>query len=101
MKRTASLERQSKTELLSIREQFRTEKKRVTAELNTVDDKVTRIERDQSQFFQDLKREKLKDSSKYTVELQRNQSAIKEAEHKVTKVHLKFSTFFFVDSTCQ
>lgn len=81
--RTASLERQSKTELLNIREQLRAEKKRVTAELNDVDEKVNKVDREQSQFLQDLKREKLRDSSKYTVELQRNQTAIKEAENKV------------------
>ena len=77
------MERQSKTELLNIREQLRTEKKRVTAELNDVEEKVTKIDREQSQFLSDIKREKLRDSSKYTVELQRNQAAVKEAENKV------------------
>ena len=55
----------------------------MTAELNDVDEKVNKVDREQSQFLQDLKREKLRDSSKYTVELQRNQTAIKEAENKV------------------
>ena len=82
--RTASLERQSKTELLNIREQLRLEKKRVQKEINDVDEKVTRIEQDQTHFVQDIKREKLKESSKYSVELQRNQSAIRESENKVT-----------------
>ena len=81
--RTASLERQSKTELLNIREQLRLEKKRVQKEINDVDEKVTRIEQDQTHFVQDIKREKLKESSKYSVELQRNQSAIRESENKV------------------
>ena len=82
--RTASLERQSKTELLNIREQLRLEKKRVQKEINDVDEKVTRIEQDQTHFVQDIKREKLKESSKYSVELQRNQSAIRESENKVS-----------------
>ena len=83
--RTASLERQSKTELLNIREQLRLEKKRVQKEINDVDEKVTRIEQDQTHFVQDIKREKLKESSKYSVELQRNQSAIRESENKVSQ----------------
>ena len=58
--RTASLERQSKTELLNIREQLRLEKKRVQKEINDVDEKVTRIEQDQTHFVQDIKREKRK-----------------------------------------
>ena len=52
-------------------------------EINDVDEKVTRIEQDQTHFVQDIKREKLKESSKYSVELQRNQSAIRESENKV------------------
>ena len=55
----------------------------MSIELNDVDEKVNKIDREQSQFLQDLKREKLRDSSKHTVELQRNQTAIKEAENKV------------------
>merc|ERR1711963_897268 len=57
-----------------------------TAELNDVEEKVTKIDREQSQFLSDIKREKLRDSSKYTVELQRNQAAIKEAENKIRHV---------------
>ena len=45
--RTAALERQSKTELLNIREQLRTEKKRVTKEITDVEEKVAIIEQDQ------------------------------------------------------
>ena len=41
------MERQSKTELLNIREQLRTEKKRVTKEITDVEEKVTIIEQDQ------------------------------------------------------
>ena len=68
---------------MNIREQLRLEKKRVQKEINDVDEKVTRIEQDQTHFVQDIKREKLKESSKYSVELQRNQSAIRESENKV------------------
>ena len=34
-------------------------------------------------FIQDLKRERVKENSKFTVELQRTQIAIKESENKV------------------
>lgn len=84
--RTAALERQSKTELLNIREQLRTEKKRVTKEITDVEEKVAIIEQDQTHFITDLKRERVKENSKFTVELQRTQIAIKESENKIRTV---------------
>ena len=64
-------------------------------EITEVDDKVTRIGMDQTQFVQDMKREKLKENSRITVEMQKNHNAIKEAENKVSNQFTEFSTDIF------
>ncbi len=81
--RTASLEKQSKTESLNMKEQMRLERKRVTKEFNDVANAQAELEKEFGQHKADTEREKIKEASKRSVDTNRLQNKIKEAENKV------------------
>ena len=81
--RTAALEKFSKTETLNLKEQMRVERKRITKEFSDVQNSQAELEKDFGQLKADREREKMRNSSNRSVEYNRVQSQIKEAENKV------------------
>jgi len=84
--RTASLEKQSKTELLSMKDQMRVERKRITKEFNDVSNNHADLDKEFNQHKAEAEREKVKEASRRTVESNRFQNNIREAENKVRNI---------------
>lgn len=81
--RTAALEKQSKTEILNMKDQIRVERKRTTKEFNEMSNNHLEMEKEFSQHKADSQRELAKENGRRSVDTNRVQSQIKEAENKV------------------